>query len=87
MKVNKTKETKEFFEITSISRDDIKGHFAEKGIKINVEKISDDEMTWIARKMADNYCNCCYWNSLENLVNSCSYYKNEKMSKMRNRIK
>ena len=60
---------KEFFEITCISRDDIKGHFAEKGIKINVKKITDDEMIWIARKMADNYCNCCYWDSLEHLVN------------------
>lgn len=59
---------KEFFEITSISRDDIKGLFEEKGIKLDVSKITDDDMKHLARKMADAYCNCCFWIALEEYV-------------------
>ncbi len=64
------KENKEFFEVTSVSRDDIKQVLLDSDNKLphNIEKIidnlTDSEMRWLASKLADDYCNQLFWSSL-----------------------
>lgn len=60
------KKAEGFFPITSICKDDLRGTF--KGNKEALKKIDEmdeGDMTHLASKMADSYCNCCYWESLE----------------------
>ncbi len=49
---------KEFFEITSVSREDLEA----KGF--DTSKVSDEQMEELADKMADDYCEQLFWNSL-----------------------
>ena len=53
---------KKYFEITSISREDLIELGYTKG---QSNKISDEIMERIARKMADDYCDQLFWSSLE----------------------
>lgn len=53
---------KEFFVVSRLHREDLK----QIGVKAD---FSDDEMQAIADKMGENFCDCCYWQSLETLVN------------------
>lgn len=53
-----------FYPITSICKRDLEGHFTEEQIK----KISDDDMVWIANKMADMYCDNGFWDDMEYAV-------------------
>lgn len=48
-----------YFPITSVHRDDL------RGVGFDVEKISDDDMKELARKMADDYCEQLFWSSME----------------------
>lgn len=48
-----------YFPITSVHRDDL------QGVGFDVEKISDDDMKELARKMADDYCEQLFWSSME----------------------
>ena len=57
----------DFFEVTSVSREDIKGQLPEISDEI-VDGITDSEMGWIARKMGDAYCTGSYWSDLEFFV-------------------
>lgn len=50
------------FEITSVCRLDI------QSIGFDTSTLTDEDMKNIARKMADNYCECCFWNSLEEIL-------------------
>jgi len=52
---------KEYFAITRLHRDDIKS----QGFK---EEFTDEEMEYIAGKMADDYLNQLYWGSLRIIV-------------------
>jgi len=52
--------TQESFNITSIHRDDVAAVFGKKA-----QKLSDDEMEWLARKMADDYCNQLFWHQIK----------------------
>lgn len=45
----------EFFTITSVSRDDL------KGIGYDTDKVDDDTMRRLASKMADAYCDNGFW--------------------------
>lgn len=58
------------FPITSVCRDDVIGVEFGKGRKWKkiAESLTDSEMEWIARKMADDYCNQLFWDSLRVMV-------------------
>ncbi len=63
-----TESTKELFPITSVSKEDIIHAFKNTDIadqvKERVAKMDDDEMKQFASKMADDYCNQMFWDSL-----------------------
>ena len=52
------------FEVSSVSRADLTEFISPE----DADKFSDDEMKEIARKMGDNFCDCCYWVSLEEAI-------------------
>ena len=62
---------REFFPITSVSRDDIVQAFEEtdmqEQVKQRVEKLDDSEMEYLASKMADDYCEQLFWDSLRTI--------------------
>ena len=66
-KANLTEEEKQlkqrlsggYFPITSVHRDDL------QGVGFDVERISDDDMKELARKMANDYCEQLFWGSIE----------------------
>ena len=51
-----------YFVITSVHRNDL----ARTGF--DVEKISDNDMDKLAEKMADDYCNQLFWESMETIA-------------------
>lgn len=58
------------YEITSVSKEDIKSLFKEQGkltkkVEKRIDDMTDSEMTQLASKMADDYVNQLYWSSLE----------------------
>jgi len=55
---------REHFDITSISREDIAGELGEDIAK----SFTDSEMERLASKMADDYLNQMYWESMKTLV-------------------
>ena len=56
------------FPITSICKDDIiqafEGNNNLSDIKKRVKSMSDDEMEYFASKLADDYCNQLFWDSV-----------------------
>lgn len=64
---------KEFFQITSVSRDDI----AALGYK-GAENLSDGVMEKIAKKMADSYVDNQFWIDLECMVDTYCELEREK---------
>ena len=69
--VNKDKSFDKLFPITSISREDIIHAFAESDIleqvKERVKKMDDSDMINLASKLADDYCEQLFWDSLRTL--------------------
>jgi hypothetical protein len=59
-----------YFKITAIHRDDImsqyEGSDEEEQVAEALNEIDDDTMKHIASKMADSFCDCCYWEALKN---------------------
>ncbi len=55
-----------FFSITALSKGDIIEAF-DGNIKVNelVQDLTDDDMKYLASKMADDYCNQLFWDSLK----------------------
>ena len=51
-----------YFPITSVHRNDL------QGIGFDVDRISDDDMKRLARKMADDYCEQLFWSSMETIA-------------------
>jgi len=47
------------FPITSVCHTDL------KGIGFDCDKVDDGTMIELASKMADAYCDCCFWSNLE----------------------
>lgn len=37
-------------------------------LKEKIEALTETEMKWVARKMADSYCECCFWTALNLLT-------------------
>jgi len=65
----KDKSEKEFFQITSVSKEDIIHAFKNtdilKRVKEKVVEMDDSEMKELASKMADDYCEQMFWESLK----------------------
>jgi hypothetical protein len=55
-----------FYKITSTCKSDMKIMLWNRIEEIN--KLTSNEMEYIAGKLADDYCNQLYWSSLENIV-------------------
>jgi hypothetical protein len=49
-----------YFEITSVHRDDLKGHFTPE----EIAKLTDEDMRHIASEMADAYVDSQFWDDL-----------------------
>ena len=64
----------EFFEITAVSRSDIKEEM--NLTDEQVEKIDDEMMRRIARKLAEDYCEQLFWGSLRIIVNHVTSQSN-----------
>lgn len=47
------------FEITSVSREDL------EALGYNASKVSDEKMEYLAKKLADDYCEQLFWTSLD----------------------
>lgn len=60
---------KEFFEITSISRDDL------ESLGYKTDNITDEQMERLAKKMADDYLEQMYWLSMDILAESMGFEK------------
>ncbi len=58
--VSEKRMTKSFL-VSSVCREDLIGHFSQK----EIDTLTDNEMEYVARKMGDSFCNCCYWDALE----------------------
>lgn len=53
------------YTITSVCKDDLRGIFKDNTEALKrIEDMTDDEMEYLARKLADDYCNQLYWDSL-----------------------
>lgn len=50
---------KDSFEITSVSRADL------EELGYNTSKVSDKTMEYLAKKLADDYCEQLFWTSLD----------------------
>ena len=62
------------FPITSVCREDLVGE------GFDVSNVSDDDMTTLASKMADAYCDCCFWDALKVIAEE--YLKIPKLKKI-----
>ena len=51
---------KQYFTITRVCREDLAEIFGEKA-----NELSNDEMEWLASKMADDYIEQLYWTQIE----------------------
>ena len=50
---------KEFFKITSVSRDDL------EALGYNTSRVSDKKMEYLAKRLADDYLEQLFWTSLD----------------------
>jgi hypothetical protein len=61
---------REFYPITSVCKDDIIRAFGDddkktkRKVRARLKKMTKDEMIYLAEKLADDYCNQLYWDSL-----------------------
>lgn len=65
----KRTEDEGYYPITSLHKDDIiqcyEGSDEEEDVKKAVEELTEDQMKYMAKKMADSFCDCCYWDALK----------------------
>jgi hypothetical protein len=54
------------YPITSVCKDDIiiafEGEDLSKTQIKNIYSLDDNEMKWLASEIANDFCECCYWN-------------------------
>lgn len=59
----------EYYPITSLCKEDIiacyEGSDEEADVIKAVEELEPMNMEYIAKKMADSFCDCCYWEALK----------------------
>lgn len=67
--INSLIQDREFFPITSVCKDDIFHAFGDdKEAKKAIEKMDEGDMETLASKLADDYCDQLYWDSLKIIV-------------------
>lgn len=62
---------KEYFEITSVSREDL------SSLGYDITNISDEAMERLASKMADDYLDQLFWCSLDTIALLLGFKKNK----------
>jgi hypothetical protein len=73
-------DNRDFFPITSVSKDDMRGQFSDNEEMLKkIDKFSDSDMEYIASKMADAWCDDCYWTILETLVEDYELSEDKEM--------
>ena len=64
----------EMYQVTSVCKDDLISAFEGRDdFKDKVEiikELKETDMKWIAKKLADSFCNCCYWDTIRDLVDN-----------------
>lgn len=65
---------KESFVITSVSRGDL------EALGYDTSEVSDEQMEYLARKMADDYCEQLFWTSLDILAECLEIPKEQNQS-------
>ena len=67
--INSFNQNREFFPITSVCKDDIFHIFSDDNeAKKAIEKMDDGDMETLASKLANDYCDQLYWDSLKVIV-------------------
>ena len=67
--INSFNQNREFFPITSVCKDDIFHIFGDDSkAKKAINKMDAGDMETLASKLADDYCDQLYWDSLKTLV-------------------
>ena len=66
---------KESFVITSVSRDDL------EALGYDTSEVSDEKMEYLAKKMANDYCEQLFWSSLDILAEYLEIPKKENENK------
>jgi len=81
MKIQQHKQsTREFFQVTSVCRDDIIHAFTNNPDAQKIARhLDDDDMEILASKLADDYCEQLFWDSLKVIFES-SFLRQEKYS-------
>ena len=74
-----------YYPINSVCKTDLKTaltFWGEKDLSLDdkylIGELTDVEMRWIASKMADNFCDCCFWESLRSAFNTLREAKKKK---------
>ena len=62
---------KEFFDITSVSRDDL------ESVGFDTNSITDEQMIRLSDKMADDYCEQLFWESMETIADILEFPRKE----------
>lgn len=66
-----------FFKVTAVCRDDIwscyEGSDESEKVHEALKKLDDATMERIASKLADSFCDCCYWEALKHIFESRYY--------------
>ena len=65
MKKTKKVDLDKGYPITSMCREDM---LSQGFTKAEVSSLDESDMRYIARKMADAYCDCCFWLALEQIA-------------------
>ena len=69
MAINSLTQNSEFYPITSVCKDDIFHVFGDDNeAKEAIGKMDDGDMETLASKLADDYCEQLYWDSLKVIV-------------------
>lgn len=59
------KQAEGMFSVTSVCKDDLRLEFKDdKEALRKIDNMDEGDMKHLASKMADGYCDCCYWDSL-----------------------
>ena len=67
--INSLDQNMEFYQITSVCKDDLIQAFVDDAqAKKVIKKMDEGDMQTLASKMADDYCDQLYWDSLKVIV-------------------
>lgn len=60
------KQAEGMFSVTSVCKDDLRDSFSgNKKVLKKIDELDETDMEYLASKLADDYCNQLYWQSLK----------------------